>query len=85
MGFWDKRLRIFNCLCDNATQSIRQLAQQTELSKSSVQRLKQAMERRDHHSESQFWETAEGRCWLTRLVVATLYTFGILRGEGWRR
>ena len=28
------------------------------------------------------WETAEGRQWLTRLVVATLYTFGLKRGVG---
>lgn len=29
MGFWDKSLRIFKSLCDNGTQSVRQLAQQT--------------------------------------------------------
>jgi hypothetical protein len=28
------------------------------------------------------WETAEGRSWLQRLVVATLYTFGLTRGVG---
>ena len=28
------------------------------------------------------WETEEGRRWLTRLVVATLYTFGLKRGVG---
>ena len=28
------------------------------------------------------WETEDGRCWLTRLVVATLYTFGLKRGVG---
>jgi Family of unknown function (DUF6399)/IclR helix-turn-helix domain len=82
MGFWDKSRRIFNCLCDHATQSVRRLAQQTGLSKSSVHRLTQAMERRNSHPESWFWETADGRQWLTRLVVATLYTFGLKRGVG---
>ena len=82
MGFWDKSLRIFKCLCDNATQSVRRLAQQTGFSKSSVHRLQQAMERRNGHPESWFWETEDGRCWLTRLVVATLYTFGLKRGVG---
>ena len=72
MGFWNKSLQIFNCLCTNATQSVRRIAQQTGLSKSSVHRLTQAMERRDSHPESWFWETAEGRQWLTRLGVATL-------------
>ena len=36
----------------------------------------------DGHPESWLWETAEGRPWLTRLVVATLYTFGLKRGVG---
>ncbi len=49
---------------------------------SSVHRLAQAMERRNCHSESGFWETEEGRSWLIRLVVATLYTFGLKRGVG---
>ena len=82
MRFWDKSLRIFKSLCDNATQSVRHLAQQTGLSKSSVHRLQQAMERRNSHPESWFWETAEGRQWLRRLVVATLYSFGLKRGVG---
>jgi Family of unknown function (DUF6399)/IclR helix-turn-helix domain len=82
MGFWDKSLRIFKCLCDHGTQSVRRIAQQTGLSKSSVHRLTQAMERRDSYPESWFWETADGRQWLTRLVVATLYTFGLKRGVG---
>ncbi len=66
----------------NGTQSVRRIAQQTGLSKSSVHRLTQAMERRDVHPESWLWETEEGRRWLTRLVVATLYTFGLKRGRG---
>jgi hypothetical protein len=82
MGFWDKSLQIFNCLCENATQSVRGLAQQTGLTKSSVHRLMQAIERRNRPPESWFWETADGRQWLTRLVVATLYTFGLKRGVG---
>ena len=82
MGFWAKSLRIFKCLCDNGKQSIRRIAQQTGLSKSSVHRLQQAMERRDSHPESWLWETEDGRRWLIRLVVATLYTFGLKRGVG---
>src|SRR2546427_5566076 len=82
MGLWAKSLRIFNAFCDNATQSILQVAHQTGFSKSSVHRLKQAMERRDTHPESWWWETEEGRGWSIRLVVATLYTFGLKRGVG---
>ena len=58
------------------------MAQQTGLSKSSVHRLQHAMERRNSHPESWWWETEAGRQWLTRLVVATLYTFGLKRGVG---
>ena len=82
MGFWAKSLRIFNAFCDNTTQSIRQVAQCTGFSKSRVHRLKQAIERRDGYPESWLWETAEGHGWLLRLVVATLYIFGLKRGVG---
>ena len=82
MGLGDKSLRMFNCLCDNATQSVRHLAQQTGLSQSRVHRLQQAMERRNGSPESCLWETAEGRQWLRRLVVATLSLFGLKRGVG---
>src|SRR4051794_11687546 len=82
MGGWAKSLRIFKCLCDNTTQSVRQLAQQTGLSKSRVHRLQQAMERRNSHPESWLWETEDGRQWWRRLVVATLSIFGLKRGVG---
>ncbi len=82
MRFWDKSLHIFNYLCNHGRQGIRRMAQQTGLSKSSVHRLMQAMERRGVHPESWWWETEEGRRWLTRLVVATLYLFGLKRGVG---
>jgi hypothetical protein len=82
MGFWEKSRRIFNSLCEAGTQSVRHMAQQTGLSKSSVHRLQQAMIRRDSYPESWLWETEVGRHWLTRLIVATLYTFGLKRGVG---
>ncbi len=52
MGFWAKNLRVFKFLCDNGRQSVRRIAQYTGLSKSSVHRFKQAMERRDGYPES---------------------------------
>ena len=77
-----KSLRVFHCLCDHCTQSVRRIAQKTGFSKSSVHRLQQAMARRDHHPESWWWATEDGRQWFTRLVVAMLYTFGLKRGVG---
>ena len=82
MGFWTKSVRIFKSLCEKANQSIRPLASETGMSKSSVHRLKQAIARRDRSPESWLWETEEGRRWLMRLLVATLYTFGLKRGVG---
>jgi len=82
MRFWTKSLRIFNLLCTNGRQSVRDIARKTGYSKSSVHRLEQAIERRNCHPESGFWETEEGRSWLVRLVVATLYTFSLKRGVG---
>jgi len=82
MGGWTKSLRMFNAFGDNARQSIRPVAHQTGFSKSRVPRLKQALMRREKPPESWGWETAEGRCWLLRLVVATLETCGLTRGVG---
>src|SRR4029453_1832148 len=82
MGLWAKSLLIFNSFCDNAKQSIRQVAHQTGLSKSSVHRLKQAMEHRDAHPESWWGETAEGRCWPLRRVGGAPLPFGLRGGVG---
>jgi hypothetical protein len=82
MGFWAKSLRIINSIRADGQQSIRRLAKRTGLSKSSVHRHLQAMDRRDRHPESWLWETEEGRGWLLRLVVATLFIFGLKRGVG---
>ena len=77
MRFWAKSRVIFNAFRDNAKASLRQVAGQTGLSKSSVHRLGQAIAHRNCHPESWLWETEEGRRWFLRLVVATLYTFGL--------
>jgi hypothetical protein len=82
MGLWAKSVRLFNAIREHSQQSIRRLAAQTGLSKSSVHRHLQALNRRDRYPESSFWETEAGRTWLIRLVVATLFVFGLKRGVG---
>jgi hypothetical protein len=47
-----------------------------------VHRHRQAIDRRDRYPESSLWETEAGRAWLIRLVVATLFVFGLKRGVG---
>ena len=82
MGLWAKSVVIFNSIREHGKPSIRSLAERTGLSKSSVHRHLQAMDRRDCYPESSFWETPAGRAWLIRLVVATLFVFGLKRGVG---
>jgi hypothetical protein len=82
MGLWTKSVLIFDSIREHGQQSIRRLAEQTGLSKSSVHRHLQAINRRDRYPESSFWETEAGRHWLIRLVVATLFVFGLKRGVG---
>jgi len=82
MGLWGKSVVIFNAIREHGTQSIRSLADRTGLSKSSVHRHLQAIDRRDRYPESSLWETPAGRTWLIRLVVATLVVFGLKRGVG---
>src|SRR5215831_3629157 len=82
MGLWAKSIVIFNAIRAYGQQSIRSLADRTGLSKSSVHRHLQAIERRDRYPESSLWETEAGRAWLLRLVAATLLVFGLKRGVG---
>src|SRR5918995_3057830 len=85
MGLWAKSVVIFNSIREHAKPSIRSLAERTGLSKSSVHRHLQARDCRDCYPESSFWETPAGRAWLIRLVVATLFVFGLKRGVGAER
>jgi hypothetical protein len=82
MGLWAKSVCIFNTIREHGKQSVRRLSERTGLSKSSVHRHLQAVNRRDRYPESSFWETEAGRTWLIRLVVATLFVFGLKRGVG---
>src|SRR5262245_2063165 len=82
MGLWAKSGLIFNAIRAHGKQSVRNLAERTGLSKSSVHRHLQAIDRRDRSPESSLWETEAGRNWLLRLVVATLFVFGFKHGVG---
>src|SRR5437764_9867806 len=82
MGLWGKSVVIIKAIREHGKQSIRSLADRIGLSKSSVHRHLQAMDRRDRYPESSLWETEPGRAWLIRLVVATLFVFGLKRGVG---
>lgn len=77
-----KCIQIFTFFQENKKASLRKAAAETGISKSSVDRHKKAVERRNQHPESLMWEREEGQRWLILLVCATLYIFGIRCGIG---
>jgi Family of unknown function (DUF6399) len=82
MGLWAKSVVICNAIRQHGKQSLRRLAERTGLSQSSVPRHLQAMDRRNRSPEASWGATEAGRAWLIRLVVATLWVFGLTRGVG---
>jgi len=62
--------------------SVRKLAKVLEISKSSAHRIVTAIQKRNNHPESHFWESAEGMTWLKLLVFGTIFHFGIRHGVG---
>ncbi len=65
--------------------SFRNLAQKTNLSKSSVHRLYHRIVNRNQNPESSLWETREGQEWLRLLVLATIFIFALQGGIGCER
>lgn len=47
-----------------------------------MRRALNALKKRNQYPESEFWETEAGRAWLHRLVLATVYEFGIKSHHG---
>lgn len=82
MSYWHKIHRIASKAREIGSESVRELAEATGFSKSSVHRHLKAQRRRNQYPESPLWETPEGQAWLSRLVVATLLHFGLKRGVG---
>lgn len=68
--------------CSPVKLSIRKLAKFVEISKSSAHRIVTAVQKRNLHPESHFWESAEGMTWLNLLVSGTIFHFGIRHGVG---
>ena len=66
-------------------QSYRKLARQLGVSKSSVGRRQQIIDKRSDILASEFFETQEGQRFTTRLIVACIFVFGITSGVGANR
>ena len=65
--------------------SFRAIAQETNLSKSSVHRLYHRIKRRNQYPESSLWENDQGQKWLRLLVLATIFIFALQGGIGCER
>lgn len=63
-------------------QSYRSAAKELGISKSTIYDHDKRTSQRQKHPESVFWNTLEGQAFLKRLIVATIYTFGIKGGVG---
>ena len=63
----------------------RSIGDKLGLSKSSVNRSQQKINKRSYIDGATFFETEEGQKWLVKLVVATIFVFGIIAGIGSER
>jgi hypothetical protein len=73
---------VFQSIQGNPNPAIQAIASATGIPKSSVHRHQQAIQRRAQYPESEWWETEAGSAWLKRLVVGSLFFFGIKHGIG---
>lgn len=82
MNLRERTQAIFANLWEQGNCSIRRIAAATGMTKSSVHRHRQAIERRNQYPESPLWEMPSGHQWLQRLVWAVVYVFGVKHGIG---
>jgi hypothetical protein len=74
--------KIFSILSCPVKYSVRKISKLAEIPKRSVHRHAKAIERRNLYPESFFWEISEGQQFLSRLIFATIFVFGIMCGVG---
>ena len=75
-------ITIITYIVEHGKESVRKLAQNLALKKSSVHRHIKAIERRNKYPESALWETESGAKWLFILVLAAMYVFGLKSNVG---
>ncbi len=78
----ERSQKVFQAGQEKLCQGIAAIAAATGISKSSVHRHQQGIQRRNQYPESEWWETAAGSAWLKRLVIGCLFFFGIKHGIG---
>jgi hypothetical protein len=78
----DRGIKAFQATQERAGQGLEAIASAIGVSKSSVHRHQQGIERRNQYPESTWWETEAGSAWLKLLVVGSIFCFGIKHGIG---
>ena len=82
MKIRERAICIFKILKNNDDISLRELAEQTAIPKSSVHRHKTQQQTRINSVGHSFFETKAGLEWLHRLFFAVIFIFGIQAGVG---
>jgi hypothetical protein len=67
---------------ENKGESLRQTSAATGVPKSTVHHHEQRRKKRIESSGTDQWETAWGQWYLKRMIISTIYTFGIKGGVG---
>ncbi len=78
--YWQRARRIAQTIKEIGQKSVREIANAAGVSRSAAPRHLQAFTRRNKHPESHLLPSMAGQIWLVRLVVATIFHFGIKRG-----
>ena len=78
----ERRQQVADYLKTQGRVALSVMTEATGLSRSSVHRHRQAIDRAEQYPESSGWETPVGYRWLVRLVIAVVYHFGIKQGVG---
>jgi len=78
----ERGIKVFQAIQAHPRPGIQTTASVTGIPKSSVHRHQQAIQRRAQYPESAWWETEAGSAWLKRLVVGSLFFFGLKHGIG---
>lgn len=76
MNFLRKIIKTFENIKNIGKQSIAQLSQQTDNSKSSTHRQIKKIHSRSSHVCSELFQTEAGNDWMVRLILAVLFIFG---------
>ena len=82
INIFQRRLNIAEFVVQKGHQTLEQIAQALGISQSSIWRHQKARAPLQDDPVSAFWSSAAGMVYLIRLVVATLYCFGIKQGVG---